>query len=60
MTAVTPPGQAAALGDLGDDADVAVLAVVARDDEHALVVADVGGDRRGHSGKRIESSSGIR
>ena len=37
-------GQADALADLGDGADLRVLALVPRHEEHALLVADVGGD----------------
>jgi hypothetical protein len=47
---------AAATGDagldhLGDDADAAVLAVTARDQEDALLLADVDRQGRGHGGK---------
>ena len=42
-------GHADALADLGDRADLRVLAFVARDEQHALlVVADVDGDRDVH------------
>ena len=42
-------GHAHALADLGDGADLRVLALVARDEQHALlVVADVDGDRDVH------------
>ena len=36
--------QTHAIGDLGDGADRGVFAVVPRHEEHALLVADVGGD----------------
>ena len=41
-------GQAHALGDLGDRADLCVLALVPRHEQDALLVADVGGDRDVH------------
>ena len=42
-------GHAHALADLGDRSDLRVLAFVARDEQHALlVVADVDGDRDVH------------
>ena len=37
-------GHADALADLGDGADLRVLALVPRDEQHALLVADVDGD----------------
>jgi hypothetical protein len=41
-------GQAHTLGDFGDRADLRVLAVMAGHEQHAGLVADVGGDRDGH------------
>ena len=41
-----PAGQADALGDLGDGAHLGVCVLVLRDEQHALLVADV--DRQGH------------
>ena len=41
-------GQADALGDAGDGADGGVLALVARDEQDALLVADVDGQRDVH------------
>ena len=41
-------GEAHALGDLGDGPDARVLALVHRHEEHALVVADVDGQRHRH------------
>ena len=41
-------GHADALAHLGDGADLRVLALVARDEQHALLVADVDGDRDVH------------
>ena len=41
-------GQADALAHLGDGADLRVLALVARHEQHALLVADVDGDRDVH------------
>ena len=43
-----PAGQAHTLGDLGDRADLCVLPVVPRHEQHAFLVADVGGDRDVH------------
>jgi hypothetical protein len=39
----------AALDDPGDDADGTVVRVLAGEDEDAVLVADVGDDRRGHA-----------
>ena len=47
-------GHAHALADLGDRADLGVRAVVARDEQHALLVADVDGDRDVHVGEDDE------
>ena len=44
VTARPPPGRRTRSADLGDGADLGVLAVVARHEEHALLVADVRGD----------------
>ena len=44
-------GQADAVGDLGDRADLRELAVVARDEQDALLVADVDGERHVHGGE---------
>ena len=47
-------GQADALADLGDRADLRVLALVPRDEQHALLVADVDGDGDVHVGEDDE------
>ena len=47
-TARAAAGEANALGDLGDGAHARELAVVARDEQHALVVADVDRQRDVH------------
>ena len=44
-------GQPDALGDLGDRADLGELRPVARDEQHALVVADVHGQGHVHGGE---------
>ena len=44
-------GEPDALGDAGDGAHGGVLAVVARDEQHALVVPDVDGQRDVHRGE---------
>ena len=49
--AAAAAGQADALGDLGDRADLGELAVVARDEQDALLVADVDGQRHVHGGE---------
>jgi hypothetical protein len=41
-------GQADALGDFGNRADLCVLRFVARHEQHAFLVAHVGGDRYVH------------
>ena len=41
-------GHADAVADLGDGAHLGVLALVPRDEQHALLVADVDGDRDVH------------
>ena len=41
-------GKADALGHLGNGADPGVLPLVARDEQHSLLVADVDGDRDVH------------
>ena len=45
MTARPPPGRRTAVDDLGDGADLRVVALVHRDEQHALLAADV--DRQG-------------
>ena len=57
-TALRAAGQADALDDLGDDADLRVVALVPRDEQDALVVADVGGSVTSMLGKTTVSSSG--
>ena len=47
-------GHAHALAHLGDRADLRVRAFVARDEQHALLVADVDGDRDVHVGEDDE------
>ncbi len=44
-------GQADAVGDLGDRADLGELAVVAGDEQHALLVARVDGEGHVHGGE---------
>ena len=44
-------GQPHAVGDLGDRADLGELAVVARDQQHAILVARVDGQRHVHGGE---------
>ena len=44
-------GQADAVGHLGDGADLGELAVMARDEQDALLVADVDGKRHVHGGE---------
>jgi hypothetical protein len=46
---VDAAGKAALLGNLGDGADAAVLAVGAGEYEDTLGVADISGDRRAHA-----------
>ena len=43
-----PAGQANVVGDVGDGADLGVLTLVARDEQHALGLAGVDGERDGH------------
>ena len=45
---MAPPGSRTTLGHLGDRADVRVLALVDRDEQHALAVGDVDRQRHGH------------
>ena len=51
-------GQADVVADLGDRPDLGVLALVAGDEEHALLVADVDGDRDVHVREDDGSSRG--
>ena len=47
-TARPPPGSRICAADLGDRADVRVGALVSRDEQHALLVPDVHGERDAH------------
>ena len=55
-----PPaaGHADVLADFGDGSDLGVLALVPGNEQHALLVADVDGDRHGHIGEDHEVFEG--
>ena len=52
MSEATPrPASCDALGDLGDHADLGVVAAAPRDEQHARIAADVHRQRHRHAGE---------